>query len=287
MQTMSQKTGYILRTMSRREIDQAVEWAASEGWNPGLEDAECFYRADPEGFLVGLMDGEPVACISVVRYGKSFGFLGFYIVKPEYRGRGLGFEIWKAGLQRLEGRIVGLDGVVAQQENYRKSGFALAYRNIRYMGVSRGLRENIQEAIPLSSIPFEALATYDQLFFPDDRRAFLQCWTSREGSRSFGIRQNGKLAGYGLIRPCRTGFKIGPLFADQPEFSETLFRALESSVPEGSQLFLDIPEVNQAARELVIRHDMGMVFETARMYKGPAPKLPVERIFGVTTFELG
>jgi hypothetical protein len=273
--------------MSRSEIDMAVDWAAAEGWNPGLEDAECFYRADPEGFLVGLLDDEPVSCISVVRYGNSFGFLGFYIVKPEYRGRGLGLEIWKAGLQRLEGRIVGLDGVVAQQENYRKSGFSLAYRNIRYMGISRQSRENFQDITPLSSIPFEELAAYDWEFFPDDRRAFLECWTSRKKSQAFGIRQNGKLAGYGLIRPCRTGFKIGPLFADRPELGETLFRALESSVPEGSAIFLDIPELNPAALELVQRHEMSVVFETARMYKGPAPQLPVERIFGVTTFELG
>ncbi|RXK87520.1 GNAT family N-acetyltransferase [Chlorobaculum sp. 24CR] len=279
--------GYTIRTMTRHEIRLAVEWAAAEGWNPGLEDAECFYRADPDGFLVGLLDGEPTACISVVRYGNSFGFLGFYIVRPEYRGRGLGLAIWNAGLQRLGGRVVGLDGVVAQQENYRKSGFVLAYRNIRYMGVSSQNRENPREAVPLSSIPFEELAVCDREFFPDDRRDFLQCWTSRQQSRAFGVRRNGKLSGYGLIRPCRAGFKIGPLFADNTELAETLFGALESSVPEGSPIFLDIPEVNPAALKLVQRHEMSVVFETARMYKGPAPQLPVERIFGVTTFELG
>jgi hypothetical protein len=29
------------------------------------------------------------------------------------------------------------------------------------------------------------------------------------------------------------------------------------------------------------------VFETARMYRNGDPGLPVERIFGITTFELG
>ncbi len=32
---------------------------------------------------------------------------------------------------------------------------------------------------------------------------------------------------------------------------------------------------------------MTVGFETARMYTGPAPALPLRRIFGVTTFELG
>ena len=43
---MSEK-GLIVRTMSRDEIDLAVDWAAAEGWNPGLQDADCFYTADP------------------------------------------------------------------------------------------------------------------------------------------------------------------------------------------------------------------------------------------------
>jgi GNAT superfamily N-acetyltransferase len=284
---MKQLPAYTIRTMSRQEIDLAVEWAAAEGWNPGIEDAECFYQADPEGFLVGLIDNEPVSCISVVRYGDSSGFLGFYIVKPEYRGKGLGLELWKAGLKRLEGRVVGLDGVVAQQDNYRKSGFALSYRNVRYMGLSRKATENLQGAAPLSEIPFEEIVAYDRAFFPDDRRDFLRCWISREESRAFGVLRNDTLAGYGLIRPCRSGFKIGPLFADTPELAETLFCVLENSVPVGSKIFLDIPEINSEAQALVQKHQMSVVFETARMYMGAAPQLPVNRIFGITTFELG
>jgi hypothetical protein len=50
---------------------------------------------------------------------------------------------------------------------------------------------------------------------------------------------------------------------------------------------LDIPEVNSEAKELVERYNMKKVFETARMYKGEDPQLPVQNIFGVTTFELG
>ena len=129
---------YTIRTMAREEVDIAVEWAAREGWNPGLHDADAYFRADPKGFFVGLLQNEPVAVISAVRYGRSFGFLGFFIVEPQYRGRGYGLRIWQAGLKYLEGRVVGLDGVVSQQENYKKSGFRLLHRNIRYEGAGGG-----------------------------------------------------------------------------------------------------------------------------------------------------
>ena len=95
------------------------------------------------------------------------------------------------------------------------------------------------------------------------------------------------LAGYGVIRPCRSGYKIGPLFADRPELAEQLFRALKTSVPNGSPVYLDIPESNSAAIDLVQRHGMQVVFKTARMYMGQQPDLCIDRIFGITTFELG
>jgi hypothetical protein len=126
---------FTIRPLRRDEAALPLEWAAAEGWNPGLHDADCFYEADHDGFLVGLVDDEPVATLSVVRYGTTFGFLGLYIVRAPFRGRGYGLRIWKAGMAHLAGRNVGLDGVVAQQYNYRQSGFLVA-RSIRSMHAS-------------------------------------------------------------------------------------------------------------------------------------------------------
>ena len=112
-----------VRTMPPEEVTLAVDWAAAEGWNPGLTDASCFAAAAPDGFLLGELAGAPAAILSVVNYDEHFSFLGFYIVRPDLRGRGLGLRIWQAGIGRAGSRAIGLDGVVAQQENYRKSGF--------------------------------------------------------------------------------------------------------------------------------------------------------------------
>src|SRR5437868_6705655 len=106
-------------------VQRMARWAADEGWNPGNTDIHAFFATDPGGFLVGRLDGEPVTCISVVEYGQAFEFLGFYIARPAVRGKGYGIVTWDAGVKRLAGRNVGLDGVVAQQANYKKSGFRL------------------------------------------------------------------------------------------------------------------------------------------------------------------
>src|SRR3954453_11892092 len=128
------KSDLSIRTMRPDEISMAVNWAAGEGWNPGLADEACFAAADPEGFFIGELDGAPAATVSCVNYGASFAFLGFYIVREDLRGRGYGLRIWNAAIAHAGPRVIGLDGVVAQQQNYRLSGFGFAYANVRYGG---------------------------------------------------------------------------------------------------------------------------------------------------------
>lgn len=282
-----QRKGFKIRTMNRQEVDLAIKWAAKEGWNPGIHDADCYYSADPKGFFIGLLGDEPIATISAVKYGKSFGFLGFYIVKPHHRSKGYGLRIWNVGLKYLEGRKVGLDGVIAQQENYKRSGFKLAYHNVRHEGHGGGTFPEHQEIVRLSSLPFEVVDSYDRPFFPENRMRFIRCWINQEDCNAFGIMQNSKLAGYGVARRCRSAHKIGSLFADSLELAEALFLALSSEINSAEAVYLDTPEINQSAVGLADRHNMKVVFETARMYMGGAPDLPLNRLYGVTSFEVG
>lgn len=275
-----------IRTMSRGELDMALDWAAGEGWNPGLRDAECFHTADPDGFLIGIVDGEPIGCISVVRYDERFGFLGFYMVVPDMRGRGFGYRLWQAGIERLRGCTIGLDGVIAQQDNYKRSGFALAHRNIRFGGAPVCSAPIDSKLIPLRAETVAALIRYDKPLFPAGRDTFLRCWLDHRQREGMALVQREAVCGYGVIRACRDGFKIGPLCADTEDGADLLFRALVSRVPDGP-VFLDSPEPNGAACALASRYGLLPVFETARMYRGPAPALDLSRIYGITTFELG
>jgi len=273
--------------MKQDEVNIAIEWAAQEGWNPGLHDAKCYFSADPKGFLIGLLDDEPIATISAIKYDDSFGFLGFYIVKPEFRCKGYGIQIWNAALEYLKGCNIALDGVVAQQENYKKSGFTLAYSNIRYEGKGGGIVEQNLDIVSLSILPFETIDSYEQNFFPAKRSNFIKTWIDQADSDALGIMQNGELAGYGVIRKCRTGYKIGPLYAENSKLAESLFVALKSKVESSELVYLDVPEVNKGAVALAEDHNMTISFETARMYTKEIPNIPIEHIFGVTSFEIG
>ncbi|MGF1772879.1 GNAT family N-acetyltransferase [Vibrio wakamikoensis] len=279
--------GFRIRTMTLDEVSVAVEWAAQEGWNPGLNDAQHYHSADPNGFWVGELDGEPIGCISVVKYDATFGFLGFYIVKPKYRGQGYGIQIWNQGMAYLEGCNVALDGVVDQQENYKRSGFVLSHRNIRYEGRSAQLTFDSNAIVKATSVDFYQVEDYLNGFFPVARREFNHAWFSQMQCTSLVYVKEGKVLGAGVIRDCHTGYKIAPLFADSEHIANELYAALVSSVEAGKPVFLDVPEVNEPAVTLASSHNMTPCFETARMYTKQPPALSLERTYGVTSFEIG
>ncbi|MGX9962637.1 GNAT family N-acetyltransferase [Roseomonas sp. F4] len=275
-----------LITLDAAQAATAVEWAAAEGWNPGLSDLPCFLTQDPGLFLAMEEDGALLSLISATRYGADFGFIGFYIARPELRGQGHGMAVWRAAMARLEGRLVGLDGVVAQQANYRKSGFSLAWNNIRFGGVPKRTPAPTSGIVPARDVPFAALAALDRSVFPADREAYLRAWIAQPGHVALAHVTDGSVTGFGVIRPAREGHKFGPLVAETPQVAQALAAALLAAVPEGP-VFLDVPEPHRAAVALAESLGLTPGFATARMYTGPAPAMRAERLFGVMSFELG
>lgn len=279
--------GVQFRGMTKEEVAVAVNWAGSEGWNPGLSDADCFFITDPEGFFCAEADGKIVGTVSVVNYDDRFSFAGLFIVDPAFRAKGIGMQLYRYAMRHAGSRVVGGDGVVAMVDKYQQSGgLFLHYNNARYEGVGGGTMPD--GLVPVGEVNVNDLAVYDAAHFPARRERFLRCWTTQKGH--YGLAQldgNGKIAGYGVRRICHNGHKIGPLFARDRATAELILNGLVAGMP-GEPFFLDIPVPNAAAVSLVEDRKMSPVFYTARLYstRDPVP-LPLDEIFSVTTFELG
>ncbi|MGW1161461.1 GNAT family N-acetyltransferase [Streptomyces sp. NPDC002513] len=260
-------------------------WAADEGWNPGLSDGPAFFAQDPRGFFIGRLGEEPVSAVSVVTYGPDYAFLGCYLVRPDLRGRGLGLATWKTGLAHAGGRTIGLDGVVAQQDNYRRSGFEFAHRTMRFTGPAPA-GEAASGVRPAEKADLDAVTAYDSDCCPAARPRFLEHWLTAPGHRVLVRGEGGRLTGYAVLRPARDALRIGPLFADTAEDADALFAAL-SAEAAGQEIAIDVPEPHTAAVALAERAGLTPSFETARMYTGPVRPFATERVYGVTTLELG
>jgi GNAT superfamily N-acetyltransferase len=283
--------------MTSSEVDKLVDWAAREGWNPGLHDADLFWATDSEAFIAADLDGEMIGGGAITSYDSEFGFMGFFIVRPEYRGKGLGNRIWHARRERLikrlhPGATIGMDGVFEMQDYYSKGGFVFSHRDLRFCleipetGLPQLNSGENGDIVPLAEMAIDDIVSYDRTCFPAARQTFLRGWIGQPDSLALGSVRNGRLTGFGVIRTCREGFKIGPLFSDEVQTADRLFVQL-TRFAVGQLVYLDVPEKNPAALDLARKYEMAEVFGCARMYLGPAPEVAHQRIFGVTTFELG
>jgi hypothetical protein len=276
-----------IATASADDVVRVMEWANDEGWNPANTDRFAFQAMDPGAFLMGRLDGEPVACISVARYGAGVGFLGCYIARPVVRGKGYGIQVWNAGMKRLAGRNVGLDGVVAQQGNYRKSGFRHAWNNARHEGTpERAVPPPGVRLVDARSLPFDRLAAYDRRFFPEPRDSFLAPWITMPERAALVAMQGGEIAGFGVIRAAVAASRIGPLYAGSTAIAAALITGLAETMP-GRPVAIDMPDFNEAGARLAGQLGLAPAFETARMYTGPEPAIDRAGLFGVASLELG
>ncbi|MEO1021294.1 MAG: GNAT family N-acetyltransferase [Bacteroidota bacterium] len=280
-------------TLQKLDIQGAqtlLEWAGNEGWNPGKQDYEVFWKTDPDGFYGFYHNDRLIAGGSVVCYGGQYGFMGLFIVHPEFRGHGIGKKLWFLRrdllLSRLkEGASIGMDGVVEMQPFYAEGGFEIAFKDERYerSGESLTFSDLIS---PIQDLDFNLVRGYDTRYFGYERSSFLRNWLTLSKSKSFKYLRGDILKGFAVIREVKNGFKIGPLFADDAEIAEELYKACLNHAP-GMPVYLDIPLRNQEAVNLVKKYGATYVFECARMYYGKEPHVNWNNVFGITTFELG
>ena len=283
---MAAPEGYRIETMPFSEVEAVIDWAAKEGWNPGLNDAACFYAIDPNGFFMGVLDGRPIARGSALIYDEHFAFCGLYIVERAYRGKGYGLALTQVRLGHIGQRNAGLDGVENMVEKYERLGYRTAHRSVRYIITPKIAQNLLPEIVPVAQIPFAKLAAYDRRHFFASRDRFLERWIRQPHAVGLALVDADQLKGYGVLRKCRVGYKIGPLFAEEPEIAEALFDALCNHAI-GEPVSIDIPEPNQAALRLAAKHDMRPEFACERMYLRGDPGLPLGAIYGITSFEAG
>ncbi|MEO1551454.1 MAG: GNAT family N-acetyltransferase [Pseudomonadota bacterium] len=269
----------VLDTAQAGEIPTILGWAADEGWNPGLEDSEAFYAADPGGFFVARAGEGPVAAISLVRHGAEFAFLGLYLCKPSWRGQGIGYALWTHAMAGVGPRTVGLDGVPDQQENYRKSGFVTTGGTQRFTGEVPGMDEEAIKPADPSDIP--TLCAREAAAMGYAKPAFCQAWFRRTDTRETLVLGDS----FATLRTCKTGAKIGPLVAQDETAARRLIQACAARRP--GPLTVDVPQDCAALAALCEGFGMTCGFTTARMYRGAPPSPPGAPLRAIATLELG
>ncbi|MCA8926578.1 MAG: GNAT family N-acetyltransferase [Alphaproteobacteria bacterium] len=277
-------TTAFFRTGTPSDLATMINWAADEGWNPGLDDANPFFASDPDGFFVAEMDNRSVASISVVNHNADFAFLGFYICHPDYRGQGIGMGLWTHAMAHAGNRTVGLDGVADQEANYAKSGFVRTGASMRMAG-SLSPQDDARVR-RMQDGDLDRLLMLDAKANGFSRPGFLTSWLAETQSRrSVVLGDADDITGFATLRRCREGVKIGPIVAPTAEDALCLVRAGLALLP-ADPVIIDVPSENSAFLSALQARGFNDTFATARMYRG-APPQRSSLLQAIATMELG
>jgi len=168
--------------LQRDDIAAVTDWARQERFAPGSGDVAIYRHTDRQGIWVGWLGSERIGCITGVRYNAAYGFLGLYLVRPTWRGRGYGLQLWEHALEHLADLpCVGLEAAPDRVDDYARWGFAPASPTTRWQGISDGTIPTPAAAgdwqlLEGEAIPERAVQCFDAQREPSPRPHFLSQW---------------------------------------------------------------------------------------------------------------
>ena len=289
----------IIRPARASDIPEIVRWARSEEFAPGFGDVDIYRNTDKQGVWMGWVDSTPVGCIAGVKYNNIYGFIGLYIVRPEYRGQGYGHRLWEQALLHLQGvKCVGLEAASHLITNYAEWGFKTSSQTVRWQlfnaedGPSAQAALNPQDLNTVSGpeIPLEAIKKYDSEREFTARPHFLSQWLEHPSGKVIAlIDKYNHCHGFARIRPCLLpageGWRIGPILADSPVLAKALI--LNLLIEHKGVILIDSPERNDNAQSLLSSLGFHEISATTRMYKGSHKAVLTKDVYGLACLELG
>lgn len=285
--------------MEKDELRLVFSWAEKEGWNPGKYEINAFYNLDKNGFFILLLEEKPIASLACVKYEKNHYFMGLYLVLPEYRHQGFGQILWNFVVKQLNiNCTVALNSVISQIKTYEKCGFSSLLSckvNTRWSGVVSTILSNKKNNISPNNLNIisstdallKSIIEYDQKITTVKRSRFLLDWLTMKESILLCAIEDKRIKGFGLINRCSNGYKIAPLVADNPDIAQHLFLSLCQEVNTEDTVFFDSNQGNRLSCQIAKDYKMTHIFDSLRMYKGIPPDLDNDKIFFLTSLEIG
>lgn len=234
----------LMKPTDFKEINQ---WCINEGWNLGISDSETYYNIDPSGHFI-LKSDEIMASISLIKHSNHFFTLGPFIVKPSYRQQGVGVVLWDYALARMKDEapnaLIALYAVASQVTRYQKSGFIKQFVNQRWYLKPSELNVPLhQQCVPITPENIRAVSLYDEHHYFTNREFIFTDMLKKPNIKGLAYMVDNKIKGFGIIRPCVHGFRLGTLVADSKNIAESLILCLQN-YSKGEPVFIDVPEQN-------------------------------------------
>ena len=297
---------FVVRSATEDDLKVVTRLGVMENWHFNPHDLVCAYAFDPSAFFVGELNGEVISHINAVKYPGHSAYIGTFIVKKEYRGKGYGKQTWDSAWRSLNHNCtVALDGAPGMIANYKSLGFHSVWNT---SSAVIDLTKTIKilscvtmppgvSCVPIQTVDFEKIFKYDTSIFGAPRRRLLEKCINLPGSLGWAaVDGKGAVLGYTLIKQviCEAAASIGlsmaPLYADDDITARALLKVaaetyLATDAVEGSCFELSYSDggsYGDHASRLIMELETSTVYLGQRMYtKGTPPGRQINKMYGI------
>lgn len=275
---------FSIRPFKHEDIDFAYKLDVMEQWDDTRNDIKRMFNYEPNGCFIAETKSEPVGHVFSISYGR-LGWIGFLIVKAEYRRRGIGTLLTKRAMNYLlscKVETIKLEAVSAIADLYRKLGFVDEYASLRFIGVSRKVTSLSSHRInPLKIEGIKQLTKFDAEYFGANRTKVLHRLYQDNPQLCFVSRMDSRIADYIMFRNTKSGYRIGPLVCnpESPQVARKLLVECMETIGYNVKLSVGVPAMNKAATKILQDFDFKQYSKSIRMHFGE--KLETELVDGV------
>jgi GNAT superfamily N-acetyltransferase len=260
------------------DIPAFLAAASGENWVVERWELVFLLEAFPAGCrVVRTETGAPCGFVTSCIHHAS-GWIGNLVVAPEYRGQGVGEQLFCDALRSLcaaEMATVWLTASEAGSGIYKKHGFKTIDTILRWTGFSGRDGDNGGYEIPPPAENSRAFSLDSRAW--GDRRELLVSTVMERGT-SLIVDD-----GFITLQPYGDMFQIGPFVALDEQTAGKLLNGALSLAPEGRRICLDAPVSNRAGVNHFSSMSMTVAGSNELMYFGKRPEYHPELLYGLAS----
>jgi len=233
--------------MQPSDFKEINQWCIDEGWNIGIHDSDIYYKIDPIHHYIAKTN-KSVASLSIIKHDHNFFTLGPFIVHKSYRGQGIGEALWHVAMTQMVEEYpdahIALYAVSEQVDRYRKADFIPVLTIQRwYIDSSKLITSRSNQCTSITNKLIPSIGQYYHNNYVTNRDLLFNELLLKPETNGLVFMDDNVIKGFGFIRRCVRGFRIGALVADTPEIAQTLIAGL-LEFALGAPVFIDVPGSN-------------------------------------------
>ena len=263
---------FLIRSLTKRDIDFVIAFIKREGWHYLRSDIKRYFECKPKGCFAAERDAKIVGHIFSLNYGKT-GWIGLLIVHPNHRRQGVGATLMRMAIEYV--KDLGVETIRLEAVTlYQRLGFEKEIDSLRFCKDLKQKRSyicNFQEGIRLvEKEDLEELATFDLKYFDADRFKILECLYEDYPQYCFIAKEKQKVMGYAMARKTSKGYWLGPWICNpkSPNVAKKLALSCMHLFDRDAELRLGMPAVNSIGMQLMQELGFRLTSKSIRMFRG-------------------